>query len=203
MDALSYRGLWIRFQELVGENVDALNQLDAAIGDADHGTNMNRGLTKVMSTFQSDPSTSIRADAKTLGMTLLSTVGGASGALWGSGMLKSSAVLPDADQMTFDELVSGLTVFVNSVMERGKATLGDKTMVDVLVPALAELHSTRDPYRAAEVAKASSDGTKDMVAKRGRAAYLGERSRGHIDPGSVSAAFWFQALAESLKDDPR
>ncbi len=201
MDGYTYRRLWTRFHELVSTNADELNQLDAAIGDADHGTNMTRGLTKVIATFEAAPPVSVRTDAKTVGMTLLSTVGGASGALWGSGMLKFSAALPDSDRMTFDELAAGLGAFVDSVSQRGKAVPGDKTMIDVFVPALAELVRTRDPEQAAEVAKASSDATKDLVARRGRAAYLGERSRGHIDPGSVSAAMWFQALAETLRDE--
>ncbi|MGC9155500.1 MAG: dihydroxyacetone kinase subunit DhaL [Ferrimicrobium sp.] len=202
----AFRQLWQRFGELIHANRALLNELDAAIGDADHGSNMDRGLTKAVEVLNAAPEGSLRADAKAIGMTLMSTVGGASGALWGSGMLKFAAALPDAPEVNWADFVGALGAFVEALQQRGKAVVGDKTMMDVFLPALAELQTTGsdgEPVSSlvvalAQQARAWSDATLDLVAKRGRAAYLGERSVGHIDPGSVSAALWFEALARVM-----
>ncbi len=185
-----------------------LNDLDAKIGDADHGSNMARGLTKVVGVLDASTSESLRADAKLVGMTLLSTVGGASGALWGSGMLKFSTALPDGPEAEWSEFVTAFGVFVEALSARGKAVIGDKTMMDVFLPAASALqeevgtHDVASSTAAISVqARTWSQATKPLVAKRGRAAYLGERSVGHIDPGSLSAAFFLQALAESLVNE--
>jgi len=199
-----FRRIWDRFAQLVDENKAFLNDLDAKIGDADHGTNMARGLTKVVEALDASDPQSLRADAKLVGMTLLSTVGGASGALWGSGMLKLSAQLPDAKEVGWPEFVDAFGVFVDALSSRGQAVLGDKTMMDVLLPAATafrEQHQQSVVSLTAEVsvqARVWSEATEGLVAKRGRASYLGERSVGHVDPGSVSAALFLQALAESL-----
>ncbi|WP_298211573.1 dihydroxyacetone kinase subunit DhaL [Ferrimicrobium sp.] len=206
MKQVTFRDLWQRFAELVHENKSVLNDLDAAIGDADHGSNMDRGLEKAVEALNASPEGSLRADAKLIGMTLMSTVGGASGALWGSGMLKFAAALPDAPEVTWADFVNALGAFVEALSKRGQAVAGDKTMMDVFLPAMVEIQAQLSDeeslpasmVRLADQAKAWSDGTRDLVAKRGRAAYLGERSAGHIDPGSLSSAFWFEALAGAV-----
>lgn len=208
MDQVAFRQLWRRFAELIHENREVLNDLDAAIGDADHGSNMDRGLGKVVEAFNANSEASLHADAKLVGMTLMSTVGGASGALWGSGMLKFSTVLPDAAVVEWSGFIDALGAFVEALSKRGQAVVGDKTMMDVFIPAMTELRDSVDVQEGseeivvalAEHAKGWSDATRDLVARRGRAAYLGERSIGHIDPGSVSAALWFQALADTVRD---
>jgi dihydroxyacetone kinase-like protein len=207
MDQVAFRQLWRRFAELVHANKTALNELDAAIGDADHGSNMDRGLGKVVEALNAGPEASLRADAKLVGMTLMSTVGGASGALWGSGMLKFSTTLPDAAVVEWSGFIDALDAFVEALSKRGQAVAGDKTMMDVLLPAMTELHASAEAQESseeivvalAEHAKGWSDATRELMARRGRAAYLGERSIGHVDPGSVSAALWFQALADTVR----
>jgi dihydroxyacetone kinase-like protein len=207
MDQVAFRQLWRRFAELVHANKTVLNELDAAIGDADHGSNMDRGLSKVVEALDAGPEASLRADAKLVGMTLMSTVGGASGALWGSGMLKFSINLPDAAVVEWAEFIDALGTFVDALSKRGQAVVGDKTMMDVLLPAMTELRASAEAQESseeivvalAEHAKGWSDATRELVARRGRAAYLGERSIDHVDPGSVSAALWFQALADTVR----
>ncbi len=207
MDQVAFRQLWRRFAELVHANKTALNELDAAIGDADHGSNMDRGLGKVVEALDAGPEGSLRADAKLVGMTLMSTVGGASGALWGSGMLKFSIALPDATVVEWSGFIDALDTFVEALSKRGQAVVGDKTMMDVLLPAMTELRASAEAQESgeeivvalAEHAKGWSDATRELMARRGRAAYLGERSIGHVDPGSVSTALWFQALADTVR----
>lgn len=203
MDQVAFRELWRRFAELVHSNKVVLNDLDAAIGDADHGSNLDRGLTRVVEALDTASDVGLRADAKLVGMTLMSTVGGASGALWGSGMLKLSALLPDAPMVSWSGFVDSIDAFVEALSKRGQAVLGDKTMMDVFLPAIAELRASASSEECvvalAVHAKGWSDGTRDLIAKRGRAAYLGPRSAGHVDPGSLSAALWFQALADTVR----
>ncbi|MCL5973378.1 MAG: dihydroxyacetone kinase subunit DhaL [Ferrimicrobium sp.] len=199
MDESSFRQLWRSFATLIREHKDELNELDAAIGDADHGSNMDRGLTKVVDALEASPEGSLRADAKLVGMTLMGTVGGASGALWGSAMLKFAAALPDAPTVSWADFVAALDAFVQALAQRGKATVGDKTMMDVFIPMVDELQTAltagEPPFDTVRShAREYSERTYDMVAKRGRAAYLGERSVGHVDPGSRSSALWFEAL---------
>jgi dihydroxyacetone kinase-like protein len=206
MDDATFRQLWRRFAALVHEHKGELNDLDAAIGDGDHGSNMDRGLAKVLDAFDADPEGGLRSDAKLVGMTLMSTVGGASGALWGSAMLKFAASLPDELEVTWAGFVQALADFVAALATRGGAVVGDKTMMDVFIPVTEGLVAssaedqtalTQALERAREQARQASDATSALVAKRGRAAYLGERSVGHVDPGSRSSALWFQALLES------
>jgi dihydroxyacetone kinase-like protein len=202
MDDTTFRQLWRRFAALVHEHRGELNDLDAAIGDGDHGSNMDRGLAKVVDAFDASPEGGLRSDAKLVGMTLMSTVGGASGALWGSAMLKFGASLPDESEVSWAGFVQALADFVAALATRGGAVVGDKTMMDVFIPVTEGLvaSSAEDQTaltQALEQARQASDATSALVAKRGRAAYLGERSVGHVDPGSRSSALWFQALLES------
>ena len=205
MDNEQFCRLWVVFNGKVSQDKDLLNDLDSAIGDADHGTNMSRGLSKIIDDCESSNGESLRSNAKKIAMILLSTVGGASGALWGAGLLKASSVLPDSPSCSSVEFAHFIRAFVTSVQDRGKAMLGDKTMLDVFIPALemfesgleANLEYTLLVRDVAIKAKELSLNTRDLLAKRGRAAYLGERSIGHVDPGSWSSALWWESLSEA------
>lgn len=204
MDNDRFCSLWRVFGGAVEEELDYLNDLDAAIGDADHGTNMSRGLRKVAVALDGSVDGSLRDTCKTVAMTLLSTVGGASGALWGSGLLKTSAALPEDFSCEDRFFVQAIRVFVDSIQSRGKAVMGDKTMLDVFIPAIELLEEGLDRSddmdrlvpQVALSAQGWALGTSELLAKRGRASYLGERSIGHIDPGAYSSALWWQSLAK-------
>jgi dihydroxyacetone kinase-like protein len=190
---------------------DYLTQLDAAIGDADHGANMHRGFTAVEARLDGlDGATSPGKLLTTAGATLVSTVGGASGPLWGSGLRKAGRALGDADAVGPQELAAALDAALAAVVELGAAEPGDKTMVDALAPALAALHAGLDggddlPTALAAARAAAQEGaraTVPMLARKGRASYLGERSIGHQDPGATSAALIVAALADAVVDGP-
>ncbi|MDA8193775.1 MAG: dihydroxyacetone kinase subunit DhaL [Thermaerobacter sp.] len=200
-----FASLWLCFKRSVADSREYLNALDAAIGDADHGTNLQRGLDKVAAERAAWGELTLDASCQRIAMTLLSTVGGASGALWGSGLLKSAAVLPNALWCDEATVAAAIGRFVGSVAERGKAVIGDKTMLDVFLPALHELEAglaRGQPFSqvvrqiAADAGNWARD-TAALQAKRGRAAYLGPRSVGHIDPGAWSSALWWRCLADS------
>lgn len=206
MTNADFRQLWLCFGQAAAQNKEELNRLDAAIGDADHGTNMDRGMQKVAEQLTSSPPPTLQAACKMVAMTLLSTVGGASGALWGSGLLAASKVFPDMDSCDDKTLAAALQAFVSSIQQRGKAVAGDKTMLDVFLPATAELSQDVDHVPAASVippiaakAKLWAEATAPLLAKRGRAAYLGPRSIGHIDPGATSSALWWDCLGQVME----
>lgn len=198
-----WHGVWHCFAASVREQRTWLDDLDAAIGDGDHGTNLNRGLERALGALETAGSP--RAALRSVGMALLGTVGGASGALWGFGWTKASAGASDGSVApTPEEVVATLSAFRDAVLERGHAELGDKTMVDVLVPALASLGSELAGGRsfaeataaAASVASERAEATIPLVARKGRASYLGERSAGHEDPGAASMALFFACIGE-------
>ncbi len=189
--------------ETIGENRDYLTQLDAAIGDADHGANMDRGFTAVAASLDGladEPPGRILVGT---GRTLVSTVGGASGPLWGSALRAAGKRLGDADEFDGAELADALDAALEAVVGLGAAVEGDKTMVDALAPALRTLRDRvgdgDDPAAALEAAAGSAEegmrATVPMQARKGRASYLGERSIGHQDPGATSAALIVAALA--------
>lgn len=187
---------WVReFARLVHEQRDELTALDAAIGDADHGTNLDRGLTAVVAALDGAPDDPA-AVLKTVAMTLIGTVGGASGPLYGTFFLRAAGAVGDGAAAAFRAGVEGVAV-------RGRAEPGDKTMLDALVPAcdaleaaLADGAALRSAVQAASGAAARGrDATAPMVARKGRASYLGERSAGHVDPGAASSALLWQAAA--------
>jgi dihydroxyacetone kinase-like protein len=190
------------------EHKDELTQLDAAIGDADHGANMARGFTAVQGKLASLQDKDIGAIFKTTAMTLISTVGGASGPLYGTFFLQAS--LPASGKMTLSqlELFAAFEAGLNGLVTRGKAALGDKTMVDVLRPAVEALKPKEGSDfedaldRAAALAKKAADATIPLVARKGRASYLGERSAGHLDPGARSATLLFEALRRAVQAGP-
>ncbi|MGV8885311.1 MAG: dihydroxyacetone kinase subunit DhaL [Microbacteriaceae bacterium] len=195
---------WLnRFRELVTEQKDYLTELDSAIGDADHGSNMARGMKAVMDKIDADPADTVDALFKSVGMTLVSSVGGASGPLYGTFFLRIGTTAGAVTSLSASALSAALRAGLEGVVARGKAEVGDKTMLDALVPALdawdAAGSSPSDAAAAAlAAAVAGRDATKPLVARKGRASYLGERSAGHLDPGATSTALMFEALAGAL-----
>lgn len=195
-----------RISQAVDAQREYLTDLDRAIGDADHGTNLSKGFRAVTDKLQAaapaDPATVL----KTTGMTLISTVGGASGPLYGTAFLRAAAAAAGKAELSREDLVPLLTAALGGIKDRGKAERGDKTMVDALEPALEALSqavaggaSGADAVRrAAEAAEQGAAATRDIVARKGRASYLGERSIGHQDPGATSTALLLRTLADAL-----
>lgn len=198
---------WIRaFRDAVHQHKDELTRLDSEIGDADHGSNMARGLDAVVAKL--DPAPANAGDLfKTVGMTLVSSVGGASGPLYGTLFLRMGPAL-SSDEVDATALGAALRAGVEGVVARGKAELGDKTMIDALSPALdawdAAVTEGADAAAAARAAADAAargrDATEPLVARKGRASYLGERSAGHLDPGAASATLLLEALRDTLAD---
>ena len=200
---------WLRrFRALVVQNQELLTELDSAIGDADHGSNMARGMNAVAEKL--DGATQIDALFKSVGMTLVSSVGGASGPLYGTFFLRFGASAGAVAELDAGELSAALRAGLGGVVARGKAEAGDKTMLDAMIPALdafdAALAAGRDlaaaSAEAVTAAAAGRDATAPLVARKGRASYLGDRSAGHIDPGAASTALLFEALAAALAEGP-
>jgi len=193
------------------EQRDYLTQLDAAIGDADHGTNMDRGFTAVVAKLgETDgPSSGPGKLLTTAGSTLVSTVGGASGPLWGTALRRAGRALGDADEFGSDELASALDAALEGVVELGAAQEGEKTMVDALGPAVRTLReslaggaSLSDAVQAAfEASEEGMRATVPLQASKGRASYLGERSIGHQDPGATSTTLILGALANTVSEE--
>jgi dihydroxyacetone kinase-like protein len=184
------------------QNKEYLTDLDAAIGDADHGINMDRGFKKVMSQLPSVVDKDIGSILKTTGMALISSVGGAGGPLYGTLFMRAGTAVDGKYQLTDEDVVVLLQAAVDGVVQRGKAQLGDKTMVDVLVPAVEafkqaveeESETIAALQRAVTAAEQGMKDTIPMLAKKGRASYLGERSIGHQDPGATSSYLILRAL---------
>jgi phosphoenolpyruvate---glycerone phosphotransferase subunit DhaL len=198
---------WIeRYAARIAEQKDYLTQLDAAIGDADHGANMNRGLQAVLAKKADLQNADVGALLKGVAMTLISTVGGASGALYGTFFLQASTIAGNRTELSASEFGSVLEKGLAGIVLRGKATIGDKTMVDALQPAIkAYKHSiesgeTLDQAlsKASSAAEEGLKSTVPLVARKGRASYLGERSAGHPDPGATSTVLLFRSAAETL-----
>ncbi|HCU51790.1 MAG TPA: dihydroxyacetone kinase subunit L, partial [Micromonosporaceae bacterium] len=198
---------WVReFARLIAEQKDYLTDLDSAIGDADHGTNMDRGMTAVIAGLDGDPPSSPGGLFKQVGMTLVSSVGGASGPLFGTFFLRLGAALGEATEVDPGALAFGLRAGLEGVVARGRAEAEDKTMYDALAPAVAALDSALAEGRsldeglrsAFEAAEAGRDATIPMLARKGRASYLGERSVGHQDPGATTVALLMAAAAQTL-----
>ncbi|WP_439565271.1 phosphoenolpyruvate--protein phosphotransferase [Microcella sp.] len=200
---------WLRrWATAIAANEQHLTALDAAIGDADHGANLHRGMAAVVSQLDAQPPATVREALTRAGLTLVSTVGGASGPLFGTLLLRAGGQCGDAEALDGAGLVHALRAGTAGVRERGKAELGDKTLLDALVPAIDALDAavaTGAPLAAAAstasiAANAARDATAQLVARRGRASYLGDRSRGGVDPGAASAALMLGALAAALAD---
>lgn len=196
---------WIeRVAALMHEHRDFLTALDAAIGDADHGANMDRGFQAVLAKLQGGNPADSAGVLRTTAMTLLSTVGGASGPLYGTFFLTLATQLQNAERVDAQRWGAALEAAVKAVMTRGQAQPGDKTMVDALLPAVGAYQEALQQgesfaqalQRAADAAEEGMRATIPLVARRGRASYLGERSAGHQDPGATSSALMIRAAAE-------
>jgi len=197
---------WVRrFAHLVAENRDHLTELDAAIGDADHGSNMDRGMKAVVAALEASPPATAGALLSKVGMTLVSTVGGASGPLFGTLFLRIGSTLGDAETTSSSALAAALRAGLEGVVERGKAGPEDKTMYDALAPAVDALDEALAEgadlaaglKRAQDAAAAGRDATIPMLARKGRASYLGERSVGHQDPGATTVALLLEAATQA------
>ncbi|MBO1738631.1 dihydroxyacetone kinase subunit DhaL [Leifsonia sp. TF02-11] len=190
--------------QAVTEHKGELNTLDREIGDGDHGENMDRGLRASVDALAKLPGDATPSAAlRSIAMTLISTVGGASGPLYGTAFLKAAEPVGDAEEIDGETLVALLTAARDGIVSRGKAEPGDKTMIDAWTPAVeaasAALAAGADPAAilsaAADAAEKGSDATIPLVARKGRASYLGERSAGHRDPGAQSTALILRAAA--------
>jgi len=185
--------------DTVAEHRVELIQLDRAIGDGDHGENLDRGFKAVLAAFEASTPDSPAAVLKTVAATLISKVGGAAGPLYGTAFLRASTAVKDREELSAADITEALTAALGGVVARGKAELGDKTMVDALDPAVKA--ATGDSVAAllaaaAAAAQEGADATVPLVARKGRASYLGERSAGHMDPGARSTALLLKTFAE-------
>jgi dihydroxyacetone kinase-like protein len=196
----------MRFHELVDARKTYLTELDSAIGDADHGINMSRGMDAVVAKIGATSPTTIGEFFKTVGMTLISSVGGASGPLYGTFFLRFGSSAADATALDGAGLSAALHAAADGIVARGKAELDDKTLFDALSPAVAAFDTAlaagsnigQCSDAARDAAERGRDATEPLLARKGRASYLGERSVGHLDPGSVSMALLFTALATTF-----
>jgi dihydroxyacetone kinase-like protein len=197
---------WLQqLAHVLHENRDYLTQLDSAIGDADHGINMDRGFKAVIDKLPTVANMDIGSILKTVGTTLVSTVGGASGPLYGTAFLRAGMATSGKHELYEADVVTLLEAALEGIKARGKAQPGEKTMLDALTPALtaakdAEAHDlglSQLLQRAAEAAETGMKATIPMLATKGRASYLGERSIGHQDPGSTSSWLILKTLADT------
>jgi len=197
------------FAAAIAENKDYLTQLDSEIGDADHGINMNRGMQAVLPKLASLEGGDLSQLFKTTAMTLISTVGGASGPLYGTLFLQLGTATAGKAEISAQEWSQALDAAVQGVRSRGKAELQDKTMIDALQPACDALRqavqdgvSQGDALLACEqAAEQGMQATIPLVARKGRASYLGERSAGHQDPGATSTWLLVRAAREAFSGD--
>jgi dihydroxyacetone kinase-like protein len=196
---------WLeRIADVLHENAAYLTQLDSPIGDADHGINMDRGFTAVRNKFSTMAKTDIGTQLKTVGTTLVSTVGGASGPLYGTAFLRAGGAVAGRQNLEAADIVAMLEAFVGGVVARGKAQPGEKTMIDALTPALDAAKQALNEgvslkeltLRATRAAEEGAKATVPMLATKGRASYLGERSIGHQDPGATSSWLILRSLSE-------
>lgn len=192
--------------QIMSEQRDYLTQLDTAIGDGDHGLNMQRGFSKAMEKVATVTDKDIGTILKTVGMTLLSQVGGASGPLYGTLFIKGSQYAIGKENLSPEDLVAILKNGVDGIIARGRAEIGDKTMCDVWLPALAELEISDQSQTITQLLESAVKKAEDslattipMIAKKGRASYLGERSVGHQDPGATSTTYILRALYDAVK----
>jgi len=196
---------WITaLQQVYNENKEYLTELDSAIGDADHGINMNRGFTNAIADLEKSQPQDIDAILKTVAMTLIRTVGGAAGPLYGTFFMRASATCAGKAELDSADVVALFEAGLGGVLQRGKAELNDKTMVDALTPAVEAmkngLNNGANLGQILEQGTAAAEkGMKDTIplqARKGRASYLGERSIGHQDPGATSSYLMLKTAAE-------
>ena len=198
---------WItRFRDAVTEKREWLTELDSAIGDADHGANMARGMAAVGEKLDAGAPATVDELLKSVGMTLVSSVGGASGPLYGTLFLRMGMTAGAVTELDAAGLAAALRAGLDGIVARGKAEAGDKTLFDAMSPAVDALDAgvarsaglADAAAAAATAAAAGRDATLPLVARKGRASYLGERSAGHLDPGAASVTLLFDALAAAI-----
>jgi len=196
---------WLRrYAAVIHDNAALLTELDSAIGDADHGSNMDRGMSAVVTLLDDGAFDTADALFKKVGMALVSSVGGASGPLYGTFFLRLGAALQGVEPIDAATFGAALRAGVDGVLARGKAELDDKTMYDALAPALDAYDAAAGDgiaaalSAAATAAAAGRDRVTPLVARKGRASYLGERSAGHQDPGATSATMLLETAAAAL-----
>lgn len=193
---------WLEISnKYIQENKEYLTELDQAIGDGDHGINMARGFQEVIHKITDQEYEAIADVLKDTAMTLISKVGGASGPLLGTAFLKMSSAVKGQESLDTASFAAALDGAVNGINQRGKATEGEKTLLDVWSP-MADYFSGAEqfsPEVIAETSKEAMQKTKDMMATKGRASYFKEKSIGHIDPGAVTSYYIFSGLAEAVK----
>jgi dihydroxyacetone kinase-like protein len=204
---LSYEDVvgWLRrFAAVIAENKVYLTELDSAIGDADHGINMDRGFQAVVPKLDALPGGDVGTAFRTVGSTLISTVGGASGPLYGTFFLQLGIATANQPGMDLERWAAGLDAAIAAMQRLGKAEPGDKTMLDALIPARDALKQSltdgSSPAKALQDCVAAAEegmkATTPLVARKGRASYLGERSAGHQDPGATSSYLLLRAAAD-------
>jgi len=192
---------------VVGEHRVELSELDRAIGDGDHGENLNRGFTAVVAALDANPPDTPGGVLKLVATTLISKVGGAAGPLYGTAFLRASAKLGTAADLDVPALLDALRAGLEGVQARGKAVGGDATMVDALIPAVSAAEKAAEDggdvaavlTAAADAADRGAESTVDLVPRKGRASYLGERAVGHLDPGAWSSALLLRAFAGAAR----
>jgi dihydroxyacetone kinase-like protein len=197
---------WIKdYGAVIADNRDYLTQLDSAIGDADHGINMDRGMRKALERLDGlDGGDDIGATLKAVGMALVSSVGGAGGPLYGTLFIQMGGATAGKQELELGDWAQAVKAGVDGVQARGKAEPGDKTMVDALLPAAETLRQAADQgeqvrealRRAADAAEEGMKATTELVARKGRASYLGPRSAGHQDPGATSSYLLMKSAAD-------
>jgi len=197
-----------RAAKVIKENKEYLTELDSAIGDADHGINMDRGFQAILNNFKSLEDKDIGSILKSSGMFLISSVGGAGGPLYGTAFMQAGSVLAGKLEIDGQDILQALEAALKGVIMRGKASKGDKTMIDAIDPAIEAmkkaLSNGSDVVNALEeAASAAEQGMKEtipMLAKKGRASYLGERSIGHQDPGATSSCLLIKLMSEMAEE---
>jgi dihydroxyacetone kinase-like protein len=188
----------------MGEHRQELVRLDTAIGDGDHGTNMDRGMRKAIEKLDAAEQADPGAVLKTVAMALVSSVGGAAGPLYGTLFLQMGGAMAGQADVDLPAFAAACRTGLDGVKARGKAELGDKTMIDALTPAIDAMEQAPDLTAgltaAVDAAQQGMNATTPLVARKGRASYLGDRSAGHQDPGATSTYYLFKSAAETLAD---
>ena len=205
MDTKKLLEIMKAISEKIEAEKDVLTELDSAIGDGDHGINMARGAKTVMEKLPSLIGKDSGAIFKGIGMAIVSSVGGASGPLYGTAFMKAGDVLKGKMDLSAEDFLAAFSASIEGIKMRGKSTIGEKTMLDALCPAERAMREAieakktlKEALEAAAVAEKGAERTKDLVATKGRASYLGERSLGHRDPGAVSSSFMLRAMADAM-----
>ncbi|MEG0068419.1 dihydroxyacetone kinase subunit DhaL [Cetobacterium sp.] len=191
--------------DVINQEKDYLSELDRVIGDSDHGVNLSRGFQKLIEEKDGLKNLNYSDFFNRIAMVLISNVGGASGAIYGTGLMKVAQSLKGKENLDLDTVIIASDAMVAGIKMRGKAEAGEKTMLDTIIPSVEALKQNKDKDLSVILenvelaAKTGMESTKDMLATKGRASYLGERSIGHIDPGAMSSYLIIKTICENLK----